>query len=60
MKKVNILGTEYTIEIVKISECELLEKNNWCGSANKITKEILIGDVNEEKHFGKMSDKEKN
>lgn len=57
--KVNILGTEYTIKIVKISECELLHENNWSGSCNSITKEILIGDTNEEKYFGKMTDKEK-
>jgi hypothetical protein len=59
MKRVNVLGTEYTIKIVKISECESLERNHWCGSANKFTKEILIGDVNEEKYFGEMNDKEK-
>lgn len=57
--KVNILGTEYTIKIVKISKCELLLENNWSGSCNSITKEILIGDTNEEKYFGKMTDKEK-
>ena len=46
--KVNILGTEYTIKTVKISECETLKNNHWCGMCNKFTHEILIGDASEE------------
>ena len=56
---VNVLGTKYTIKIVKISKCKLLRENNWIGSCNQITKEILIVDTNEEEYFGKMTDKEK-
>ena len=58
MKHVNILGTEYTIEIVKISECELLKNKNWCGSCNNLTHKILIGDASEEEFFGVMSEDE--
>ena len=58
MKTVNILGTEYTIEIVKVSECELLKKNNWCGSCNGLINRILIGDPSEEEVFGVMSEEE--
>lgn len=58
MKTVNILGTEYTIEIVKISECELLKKYKWCGSCSNLTHKILIGDASEEEFFGIMSEEE--
>ena len=52
---VNVLGTEYKIEVVKISECDELKENNWAGNCNKITKIILIGDASEEEFFGKMT-----
>lgn len=58
MKEVNILGTEYTISFVKISECEYLKEKHFCGSCNSITKEILIGDASEEEFFDKLSPKE--
>lgn len=58
MNRVNVLGTEYSIEIVKISECELLKNHHWCGSCNDLTHEILIGDASEEEFFGTMSEDE--
>lgn len=58
MKTVNILGTEYTIKNVKISECSFLKDNNFSGSCNSQTKEILIGDPTEEEYFGKLTEQE--
>lgn len=55
---VNVLGTEYSIETVKISECELLKENGWCGSCNSETHKILIGDPTEEEYYGKLSAEE--
>ena len=57
-KTVNILGTEYTIKTVKISECEYLKEKHFCGCCNGTTKEILIGDASEEKYFDKLSPEE--
>lgn len=56
--KANILGTEYTIKNVKISECTLLKENHWSGSCNSVTHEILIGDPTEEEFFGNLSEQE--
>ena len=36
--KVNILGTEYTIKTVKISECEMLQKETGLDAAVKKAK----------------------
>jgi len=58
--KVDVLGTEYSIEYVKISECSLLREKNWAGSCNSITHKILVGDASEEEFFGKMSKEEQN
>ena len=55
---VNILGTEYTIEVVKISECDILKENGWCGECNKTLHIIRIGDASEEEYYGKLSEKE--
>ena len=57
--KVNILGTEYTIKIVKISECEMLQKEHWAGCCAIESKEIIVADASEESYFPYMSDKEK-
>ena len=57
-KTVNILGTEYTIKTVKISECEYLKEKHWCGCCNGTTKTILIGDASEEEYFDKLSPEE--
>ena len=55
---VNVLGTEYKIDFVKISECDELKENHWCGSCNKITHRILVGDPTEEEYFGKLTEEE--
>lgn len=52
--KVNILGTEYSIKIVKISETDSLLKNHWCASNNSLTKTILIGDPTETEFFSEI------
>lgn len=57
--KVNILGTEYTIKTVKISECEMLQKEHWDGCCNEESKEIIVADMSEESYFPYMSDEEK-
>lgn len=57
---VNILGTEYTIEKVKISECDDLRDNKFCGICKYLEKKIYIGDASEEEYFGKLSDESQN
>ena len=57
--KVNILGTEYTVNTVKISECEMLQKERRAGCCAIESKEIIVADVSEESYFPYMSDEEK-
>lgn len=57
--KVNILGTEYAIKTIKISECEMMQKEHWAGCCYEESKEILVGDLSEKEYFPYMSDKEK-
>lgn len=47
MKKVNILGTEYTIETHKISEDEKMKNNKWCGYCDEELKLIIVADMSE-------------
>lgn len=49
--KVNILGTEYKIEVHKISEDEYLEKNHLAGYCGEESKIIVLADVSEQKYF---------
>ena len=49
--KINILGTEYTIKTVKISECEMLQKEHWAGCCSEESKEIIVADMSEELYF---------
>lgn len=56
--KVNILGTEYKIRLVKISEIKSLKENGWCALNNRLTKEILIGDPTETEYFGNLTKRE--
>lgn len=58
-RKVNILGTEYTIETHKVSEDEYLEKNRLAGYCGEDSKLIVIADMSEEKYFSDMNEKEK-
>ena len=57
--KINILGTEYTIKTVKISECEMLQKEHWAGCCSEESKEIIVADISEESYFPYMNDEEK-
>lgn len=54
---VNILGTEYKIEVHKISEDDLLKKNNWAGYCYEELKRIVVADMTEKEYFD-MSQKE--
>ena len=58
-RKVNILGTEYTIETHKVSEDEYLEKNRLAGYCGEDSKLIVIADMSEEKYFSDINEKEK-
>lgn len=58
MQKVNVLGTEYTIEIHKISEDEYMEKEHLSGYCGEESKVIVIADMSEEKYFPGMDEKE--
>lgn len=56
--KVNILGTEYKIEVHKISEDEYLEKNRLAGYCGEESKLIVLADMSEEKYFPYMDKNE--
>ena len=58
VKKANVLGTKYKIEVRKISEDECLHKNGWAGYCNETLKLIVIGDVNGEE-YENCTDEEK-
>ena len=56
--KIDVLGTEYAIKIVKVSECDDLKNNKFCGLCNSLTHTILLGDASEEEFFGSMTEEE--
>lgn len=58
-RKINILGTKYTIETHKVSEDEYLEKNRLAGYCGEDSKLIVIADMSEEKYFSDINEKEK-
>lgn len=58
MKKVNVLGTEYTIETHKISEDEYMKKEHLSGYCGEESKLIVIADMSEEKYFPDFDEKE--
>lgn len=59
MKKVDILGTEYTIETRKISEDSYLKDNHLAGYCEEENKLIVIADVSEKEYFSCMDEKAK-
>lgn len=59
MKSVNVLGTEYKIEIHKVSEDEFMRKNHFAGYCCEELKLIVIADMSEKEFFGDMGEKEK-
>ena len=46
--KVNILGSEWTIEVVKYSKCKLLKDNNKDGACRKFEHRIVVSDCSED------------
>lgn len=57
MKKVNILGTEYTIETHKVSEDDYLKDNRLAGYCGEEDKLIVIADMSEKEYFTGMDEK---
>lgn len=55
--KVNILGTEYSIETHKVSEDEYMQKNRLAGYCGEEDKKIIIADMSEEEYFTGMDEK---
>lgn len=55
--KIDILGTEYTIETHKVSEDSYLEKNRLSGYCGEEDKLIIVADMSEEKYFTGMDEK---
>lgn len=58
MKKISILGTEYAVEIHKVSEDNFLKENNYAGYCNEEGKLIVVADMSEKEYFPGMSEKE--
>lgn len=56
---VNILGTEYKIEIRKVSNDNVLKENNFCGYCCDDEPLIVIADADEEEYFPNYTEKEK-
>lgn len=57
-KKVNVLGTVYTIETHKVSEDEFMEKNHFAGYCAEEKKLIVIADITEKPYFDDMDEYE--
>lgn len=57
-RKINILGTEYTISEHKISDDNFLKANQWSGYCNEETKEIVIADMSEDEFFPSWTERE--
>ena len=49
--KVNVLGTEYKIEVRKVSEDDYMKNNNLAGYCAEETKLIVIADMSEKPFF---------
>ena len=55
MKKVNVLGTEYKIEVKKIDDDYFMKEKGFCGHCDEHTKSIVIADRNDDTYFKDMS-----
>lgn len=55
--KTDILGTEYRIEIHKVSEDSYMEKKGLAGYCEEENKLIVVADMSEEKYFVGMDEK---
>lgn len=58
-KTINIMGTEYSIEVHKISEDDYMKKNEWSGYCARYSKKIVIADMNEPEYFKWKNEEEK-
>lgn len=58
-KTVNILGTEYTIEIRKISEDKVLKNNKYSAYCCDDEPLIVIADIEDKEYFEDYTEKEK-
>ena len=58
MRIINVLGTDYTIEIHKTSEDEILKKNRLSGYCSEYGKLIVIADMSEEDYYPDMTEQE--
>lgn len=56
-RKINILGTEYRIEIHKVSEDSFMEEKQVAGYCEEENKLIVVADMSEEKYFVGMDEK---
>lgn len=54
--KVNVLGTEYTIETHKVSEDEYLKENRLSGYCGEEDKLIVVADMSEKEYFAGMDE----
>ena len=57
--KVNILGTEYKIEIRKFEEDKSLINNSWAGYCCADKPLIVLSDLDDEKHFQFQDEEDK-
>lgn len=58
LQSVNILGTEYRIEIHKVSDDEYLKDNRLSGYCAEDSKIIVIADMSEKDYFQNMDEEE--
>lgn len=55
--KIDILGTEYRIEIHKVSEDSYMKEKGLAGYCEEENKLIVVADMSEEKYFAGMDEK---
>ena len=56
---INVLGTEYTIVIRKISDDQEMKNNQLVGYCSGLEHKIIISDLNEKEYFPNLTDEEK-
>lgn len=59
VKKANVLGTDYKIEVRKISEDTDLKENGWSGYCNETLKLIVVGDVHDDEFYKNCTEEER-
>lgn len=59
MKKINILGAEYSIGIHKMDEDSTLKDNSWMGYCDEDEKLIIVADLDDENYFRYESENSK-